>query len=85
MNVAAAAARIEAAARSLADAILVLLQGEPLRAISYGSAVVIYLVARLSGRIEDVSFEDAVLHAGAAAALIVSVTETARRYVTPAG
>jgi hypothetical protein len=62
-----------------------LLQDEPLRAISYGSAVVIYLVARASGRITDVSFEDAILQAGVAATVVISVVESARRYVSPAG
>lgn len=81
MNAQAAIDKVKA----VLDAAVDTLQGEPLRAIAYGAAVVIYLVARLTGRIEDVSFADAVIHAGAAAALLVSVVETARRYVSPAG
>lgn len=70
--------------RDVLDAVRDTLQGEPLRAISYGSAVVIYLVARASGQIADVSLDQALVQAGAAAAIVVSVVETARRYVSPA-
>ena len=58
-----------------------LLQGEPLRAIAYGAAVIIYLAAKVLGSIPDVSFTDAVVQAGAAALVVASVVETIRRYV----
>ncbi|HEY6014588.1 MAG TPA: hypothetical protein VIU37_11285 [Candidatus Limnocylindrales bacterium] len=66
------------------DAVRGTLKGEPLRAIGYGAGVIIYLVAKASGKIPDVSIDEAILQAGAAAALLASVVETARRYVTPA-
>jgi len=62
-----------------------LLAGEPLRAIGYGAGVVIWIVAGVSGRIPDVPLDQAILQAGGAAAVLASVIETARRYVTPAG
>lgn len=58
-----------------------LLQGETLRAIGYGAGVVIYLVAKAVGSIPDLSFDQAVLQAGAAAAVLVTVIESARRFV----
>ena len=61
-----------------------LLSGEPLRAIGYGAGVVIWIVAGVSGRIPDVPLDQAMLQAGAAAALLASVIETARRHVSPA-
>lgn len=67
--------------RAIADRLTLILQGEPLRAISYGAAAVIYFTARALGAVEDVSFEAALVQAGAAAAILVSVVETARRYV----
>lgn len=60
------------------------LQGEPLRVITYGSAVVIYVVARASGQIVDVSFDEAIINATAGAAIVIAVVEFARRYVSPA-
>jgi hypothetical protein len=66
------------------DRIRGLLHGEPLRAIGYGAGVVVWIVAGLSGRIPNVPIEQAVVNAGAAAALLASIIETARRYVSPA-
>jgi hypothetical protein len=57
------------------------LQGEPLRAITYGAAVVIYFVARGFGAIPDQTFDEAIVQATAAAAIIVTVVESARRFV----
>ncbi len=74
-----------AAISALLDQVRGLLQGEPLRAIGYGAGVIIYIVARASGKIADVSLDQAVIQAGAAAAILASVVETARRYVSPAG
>lgn len=68
-------------ANAVLDKLRDLLQGDALRAISYGSAVIIYFIARALGSIEDVSFEQAITSAGAAAAVIIGITETARRYV----
>lgn len=72
-------------ALGIVDRIRRLLTGEPLRAIGYGAGVIIWIVAGLSGRIPDVPIEQAVMQAGAASALLASVIETARRYVSPAG
>jgi hypothetical protein len=58
-----------------------LLTGEPARVIGYGAAVVIYLVAQAVGTIPDQTFDEAILSAGAALAVIASVVETIRRYV----
>jgi hypothetical protein len=58
-----------------------LLKGEPLRAITYGGAVVIYLVARAVGAIPDVSIDQAIIQSGAAAVALVGLIETARKFV----
>lgn len=71
--------------KALLESVRGLLQGEPLRAIGYGAGVVIWIVAGVSGRIPDVPIDQAVVNAGAAAALLASIIETARRYVSPAG
>ena len=55
-----------------------LLQGEPLRAIVYGAAVVVYIVAAVTGRFGVVSLDNALVQAGAAAA---ALTELGRHYV----
>ena len=69
---------------SVLDTVRGLLQGEPLRAIGYGAGVIVWIVAAISGRIPDVPIEQAVVQAGAAAAVLASIIETARRYVSPA-
>lgn len=56
-----------------------LLQGEPARAIGYGAAVVVYVVALATGK--AVTFDQAVGLAVAAIALIVPVVEFVRHYV----
>ena len=65
---------------SLADQLLALLQGEPLRVIGYGAAVIVYLVAKITV-LPDVSFETAVLDALAAAAIVGTVVESFRHMV----
>ena len=75
--------------KALTDAIRRLLRGEPLRFISYGSAVVIYAVSHVVGPLVgvafgDVSFFEALGQATSAAAVVVAVTEFARNYVSPA-
>lgn len=57
-----------------------LLAGEPLRAIVYGSAVAVWVVAGISGRIPDITLDEALVQATAAAAIL---TEVCRRFVTP--
>lgn len=63
-----------------------LLQGEPLRFIVYGAAIVVWLVVGIAHALGlsrfpvDLSLNDALLDATAAAALL---TEIGRRYVTP--
>lgn len=67
--------------RSLLDAATRLLQGEPLRAIGYGAAVVIFIVTNASGRFEDVPFDTAITLATTATATLIGIIETARRFV----
>lgn len=57
------------------------LKGETLLAIGNGAGVVIYLVAKASGKIPDVPLEQAIIQAGTAAALLNSVLLAARQYV----
>lgn len=63
------------------DKVRDLLKGEPARAIGYGGAVVVYLVANAFGRIPDMSFDQAVTLAVSAVALLAGFVETIRRYV----
>lgn len=58
-----------------------LLQGSPARAIGYGAAVVIWLVANAMGRLPDMTFDQAVTVAVTAVALLVGVVEAIRKYV----
>jgi hypothetical protein len=58
-----------------------LLKGEPLRAIGYGAGVIIYIVAKALGNVEDIPLDQAIVQAGLAAATLASVIETARRFV----
>jgi hypothetical protein len=59
------------------------LSGEPARAIGYGAAVIVYLVARASGSIEDVPLEDAIVLTAGYVATVAGVIESIRRFVTP--
>ncbi len=68
-------------ARNLLDAATRLLQGEPLRAIGYGAAVVVFLVANASGRFADLTFDEALNIALAAVTTLIGIIETARRFV----
>lgn len=58
-----------------------LLKGEPARAIGYGAAAIIYLVALALDAIPDMPPEDALIAATAAIATISSVIETIRHFV----
>jgi len=71
---------LQAKLDALLDAVLALLQGSPVRVIGYGSAILIFLVAKASGRIADVSFADAVSEATVAITLVVSVVEGIRHF-----
>lgn len=73
--------RVIALARTVVDGARNLLTGEPVRAIGYGAAAIIYLVARASGSIEDVTPEEALVQAGAAVAIVAGVVESIRRVV----
>lgn len=66
---------------ALLNALRDVLQGEPLRAISYGSTVVIFLVAGISGKFGEVSFEQAITASAAAVTIVGSITEAARNFV----
>ena len=66
---------------ALVERLDAILRGEPVRAIGYGAAVVIYLVARASGKIADVSWPEAVGQATAAVAILASILETIRHFV----
>lgn len=79
MNISAAITQL----RGVIDTVAGALKGEPVLVIGNGAAVIIYLVAKASGRIEDVSFETALVQAGAAVALINTVLVTIRKYVSP--
>lgn len=63
------------------DKVRDLLTGEPARAIGYGGAAVVYLVAKALGSIPDVSPEEALVQVTAAIALVASFVETIRRFV----
>ena len=58
-----------------------LLQGEPLRAIGYGSAVIVYFVASISGRFGDLSFADSLTLTVTSGSTVIGIVEAARRYV----
>jgi len=60
-----------------------LLSGEPARAIGYGTAAVVYLVARYSGAIDDISIEDAIILTTGYVATVAGVIESIRHLVTP--
>lgn len=68
---------------NVADKVRDLLSGEPLRFIAYGAAIVIYVAAKVSGTIPDVTLTEAFGQAVAAAAVVAAVVESARRFVTP--
>lgn len=63
------------------DSVQSVLRGEPARVIGYGGAVVVYLVARVSGSIPDVPLDTAIVQATAAIAVVASFVETIRRLV----
>lgn len=67
--------------KALLDKAEELLQGEPARAIGYGAAVVIYLVARAVGAIEDVSLDQSLVLAAGYVATVASVIESIRHFV----
>lgn len=69
------------AAQALTVRIEDILNGEPARAIGYGGAAIIYLVAKASGRIPDVTPEEALAQAGAAAVVVASFVESIRHFV----
>jgi hypothetical protein len=66
---------------AILDKARAMLSGEPARAIGYGAAVVVYLVAKASGAIADVPLDQAVLQTTSAIAVVVSVIESIRRFV----
>jgi hypothetical protein len=67
--------------QALTDKASNLLRGEPLRAIGYGGAAVVYFVANGFDAIPDMSFDAAVSAAVAAGAILVTFVEAARRVV----
>lgn len=66
---------------AILDKVRDLLRGEPARAIGYGAAVVIYLVALAFDRIPDMTLDAALVSATAAIVTVGSVIETIRRFV----
>jgi hypothetical protein len=74
---------IIAKVRRVLDAAAELTQGEPARAIGYGVGAVVYIVARYSGAIDDIPFEDAVLLTVGYIATISATIESIRHLVTP--
>lgn len=65
----------------LLDKAATLLKGEAARAIGYGAAVVIYLVALAFDRIPDMPPEDALTAATAAIVTVTGVIESIRHFV----
>jgi hypothetical protein len=68
---------------SIVAKLRIILQGEPLRAISYGSTAVVWIAsnaASAAGLIDSapISFDESIL---VVAAAVATVTELARRYV----
>lgn len=60
-----------------------LLKGEPARAIGYGAAAAIYLVAYAFDAIPDMTPEQALVSAVAAIGTLAGVIESIRSLVTP--
>ena len=58
-----------------------LLTKSPARAIGYGAAVVVYLVANAFGRIPDMTIDQAVYTATVVIGILVAVIEAIRHYV----
>lgn len=58
-----------------------LLQGEPLRAVGYAVGLGLYVAGRVSGAIEDLPLDQALLQGGAYATGFVTFIETLRRLV----
>lgn len=69
--------------REALDLVAELTKGEPARAIGYGVGAVVYFVARASGAIDDIPFDDAVLLTAGYIATIATVIESIRSLVTP--
>lgn len=67
--------------QQLVEAANRLLQGSPARAIGYGAAVVMYLVALALDRIPDMTFDQAVTSAVTAVTILVGIVEAIRHYV----
>ena len=65
----------------LLDKVEGILQGEPARAIGYGGAAIIYLVAKAVGAIPDQTPEQALVEAGSAIAVVASFVESIRHFV----
>lgn len=60
-----------------------LLKGEPARAIGYGAGAIVYFVARLSGSIDDIPLDQAVILTAGYVTTVAGVIESIRHFVTP--
>lgn len=69
--------------QSILDSARNVLVGEPARAIGYGAGVIVYLVARASGAIDDIPLEDALVLTAGYVVTVGTVIESIRRLVTP--
>lgn len=67
--------------RRVLDASAELLRGEPLRALGYGVAVVLFFVALAFDKVPDMTFDEALASATTALTGVVGFVETARRLV----
>lgn len=73
--------------QSFLDSVDALLQGEPLRAIGYGAALVVVIVVAVANALghpifgPNISIPDAITATTAAAAVLVGIVEGARRFV----
>lgn len=69
---------------SVLDKVADILSGEPARAIGYAGAALLYVAAKVSGTIPDVSVDEALVQATAFVVGVAAVVETIRQFVSPA-
>lgn len=74
--------RIRSALLWILDTAHLLLKSSPVRAIGYGAAVVIWLVTNAFGVLPDLTWDQAVVAATSAIAILVTIVESIRSVVT---
>lgn len=68
---------------NILDKLSELFAGEPARVIGYGGAAILFVIAKASGSIPDLTAEEALLQAGGYVAIAASFVEAIRHFVTP--